>query len=281
MPIPTFEELLSALRPMVPPSDLLAESDSQTVVREISAELSSLDEITVDSLVEWANGRGDAVRVFGLAVGLGQERLKMWAKHHFDTTGFQVLAREHCREVVELLGTEHNLIQAIDQGRGLQYTYSDILVTRAATRSTAKRAASAGRGLEDLLEEIAVDLGLSYSTRGRFTGIAGRTAPYDLAILDADSRPVVVVGAKAFDSTGSKLTDAVREVEEMAQTRLPTQFVYAAVDGIGWKGRQADFKRLHALWAESRIDGVYSASTMPDFKIELIKACQRLGLLDV
>ncbi|MFJ2470514.1 hypothetical protein [Glutamicibacter sp. NPDC087583] len=279
MPVPTFEELLGTLRPMVPPADLLAESELQTTVREVSSELASLPEITVDALTEWVDARADAVRVLGLAVGLGQERLINWARHHFNTGGFGVLAREYSREVVELLEAEHNLTRAINQGRGVQYTYSDILVTRAATRSTAKRAASAGRGLEDLLEEIAVDLGLKYSTRGRFTGIAGRTAPYDLAIMDANGRPVVVVGAKAFDSTGSKLTDAVREVEEMAQTRLPTQFVYAAVDGIGWKGRQSDFRRLHALWAESRIDGVYSASTMPEFKDELVKACQRLGLL--
>ncbi len=263
---------------MVPPADLLAESELQTTVREISAELASLPEITVGTLAEWIDGRADAVRVLGLAVGLGQERLINWARYHFNTGGFGVLASRHSHEVVELLEAEHNLIRAIDQGRGVQYTYSDILVTRAATRSTAKRATSAGRGLEDLLEEIAVELDLNYSTRGRFTGIAGRTAPYDLAIMDTDGRPVVVVGAKAFDSTGSKLTDAVREVEEMAQVRLPTQFVYAAVDGIGWKGRQADFKRLHALWAESRIDGIYSASTMPEFKAELIKACQRLGL---
>lgn len=277
--IPTYEELLGALRPMEPPTNLLLESETQTSVREVSSELASLQAITVDSLIEWVDGRADGIRVLGLAIGMGQERLRTWAKHHFDTQGFQMLARGHCREVVELLEAEHNLVQAIDQGRHQQYSYPDILVTRAATKGTANRAASAGRSLEDLLEEIASSLGLRYTTRGRFTGLAGRTAPYDLAIVGDDDKPLIVVGAKAFDSTGSKLTDAVREVEEMANTRLPTQFVYAAVDGVGWKGRQADFRRLHKLWADSKIDGIYSASTLPDFKSALIVAARRLGLL--
>lgn len=264
---------------MVPPTNLLAESAEQSSVREVSAELSGLQEITVDTLDAWIDGRATAVRVLALCVGMGQEKLKTWGKHNFDTSGFGRLAKEHHRGVVELLEEEHNLTAAIEQGRHQQYSYQDILVTRAATTGTAKRAANAGRGLEDLLEEIASDLGLSYLTRGRFTGIGGRTAPFDLAILDENSSPVVVVAAKGFDSTGSKLTDAVREVEEMAQVRLPTQFVYAAVDGIGWKGRQADFRRLHGLWADSKIDGIYSASTLPDFKVELVKACRRLGLL--
>lgn len=280
MSAPTFEELLGALRPMVPPSNLLAESDEQSAIREVSAELSGLPEITVDSLDVWIDGRATAVRVLALCVGVSKEKLKRWGKHHFDTEGFGKLAKEHHREVVELLEDEHNLTTAIEQGRHLQYSYQDVLVTRAATTGTAKRAANAGRGLEDLLEEIASDLGLNYLTRDRFAGLGGRTAPYDLAILDDKGKPAIVVAAKGFDSTGSKLSDAYREVEDMALTRLPTQFVYAVVDGIGWKGRESDFRRLHGLWMESKIDGIYSASTLPDFKNELVKACRRLGLLD-
>lgn len=274
-----YEEILAALRPIVPPTDLLAESETQTIVREISAELAGLSDITVDSLEAWVDGRADAIRVLGLSVGLGQERLKIWAKHNLGTQGFGLLAKNHARATIELLDSEHNLIRAIDEGRHQQYSYSDILVTRATSKSTANRAASAGRSLEDLLEEAAVEAGLEYSTRGRFTGIGGRTAPYDLAILDQNGDPVIVVGAKAFDSTGSKLSDALREVEEMAQTRLPRQYVFAAIDGIGWKGRESDLKKIHQLWVDQRIDGIYSASTMDDFKARLIDAGKRLGLL--
>ncbi len=43
----------------------------------------------------------------------------------------------------------------------------------------------------------------------------------------------IAVAAKGFDSTGSKLTDSVREVEAMADVRLPTQFIMVVIDGIG------------------------------------------------
>ncbi|MBP2376397.1 hypothetical protein [Paeniglutamicibacter psychrophenolicus] len=234
----------------------------------------------LESLAAWISGRGDAVRVLGLAVGLGQERLRTWGKHHFDTPALNRLAKEHPAEVVALLDAEHNLVQVLTAQRGRQYAYGDVLVARAGTRGTAARAGAAGRSLEDQLEAIASDLGLKYSTRGRFSGIGGRTAPYDLAILDEHDRPVIVVAAKGFDSTGSKLGDAVREVEDMAHTRLPTQYVYAAVDGIGWKLRQSSLREIHALWVDQKIDGVYFSSTLDDFRGELVKAGKRLGLIE-
>jgi hypothetical protein len=90
------------------------------------------------------------------------------------------------------------------------YTFGDVLVARAGTRVTAVAASTSGRVLEDRIEAIAVELGLTYETRTRFEGRFGRTAPCDLAIPAGGAAAQIVVAAKAFDSTGSKLTDAVR-----------------------------------------------------------------------
>lgn len=87
-----------------------------------------------------------------------------------------------------------------------------------------------------------------------------------------------MVAAKGFDSTGSKLTDAVREIEDMANVRLPTQFVMAAVDGIGWKSRAADLRRIYELRATDRIDGLYTLNQLGDFRAALQEAAHRLGL---
>ena len=78
---------------------------------------------------------------------------------------------------------------------------------------------------------------MTYETRTRFEGRFGRTAPRDLAIAAGGAVAQIVVAAKAFDSTGSKLTDAVREVEEMADVRKGNQTVMAAIDGVGWLSR--------------------------------------------
>jgi len=31
--------------------------------------------------------------------------------------------------------------------------------------------------------------------------------------------------------------------------------VIAVIDGIGWKSRQADLRRIHALWETWQVDG--------------------------
>jgi hypothetical protein len=92
--------------------------------------------------------------------------------------------------------------------------------------------------------------------------------------------PVIVVAAKGFDSTGSKLTDAVREIEEMADVRLPRQFVLAVIDGIGWKSRIADLRRIHDLWANKQIDGMYSLANLDDFRDDLLEFAYLLRLVE-
>jgi hypothetical protein len=84
---------------------------------------------------------------------------------------------------------------------------------------------------------------------------------------------------KCYNSTGSKLTDAVREIEEMADVRLPRQYVYAVIDGIGWRNRQADLHRIYELYQSDKIDGLYTLAHMDRFEADLRKATERLGLL--
>ena len=95
----------------------------------------------------------------------------------------------------------------------------------------------------------------------------------------ADGDEVGVVAAKGFDSTGSKLTDAVREIEEMADVRLPRQLVVAVIDGIGWKSRIADLRRIHDLWVNKQIDGMYSLSNLDDFRQDIQEFAYLRGLV--
>lgn len=89
----------------------------------------------------------------------------------------------------------------------------------------------------------------------------------------------IAVAAKGFDSTGSKLTDAVREIEEMADVRLPRQYIMAVIDGIGWKSRKTDLQRIHHLWETGQIDGMYTLATLVDFRHDLEEAATLRGLL--
>ncbi len=200
-------------------------------------------------------------------MGLSQEKLKNALRDRFDTSGWHGLARTQPVDLITWLDSEFDLVRMLRTQMERTYTFANILVARAGTGGRPPARAS-GRRIEDEIEDIARDLGLEYTTRSRFAGRNGRTAPADLIVGDPGSADIVVA-AKGFDSTGVKLTDAVREIEEMAEVRLPTQLVLAVIDGIGWKSRQSDLRRIHQLWVNRQIDGMYTLVTLDQFRADV------------
>lgn len=229
-------------------------------------------------MTAWAEANPQRVPVLGLAVGLGQEKLKNALKDKLETQGWVTLARQRAAELIAWLDDAYDLVRMLTVQRQRDYEFADVLVARAGSRVTATSAGKSGRKVEDEIEAIAADLGLPYGTRTRFTGRNGRTAPCDLVIPN-NSSAEIVVAAKGFDSTGSKLTDAVREIEEMADVRLPRQFVIAVIDGIGWKSRQADLRRIHELWVNQHIDGMYTLATLDQVRADLEEAARLRSII--
>jgi hypothetical protein len=65
----------------------------------------------------------------------------------------------------------------------------------------------------------------------------------------------------------------------MTRVRLPRQYVFAVVDGIGWLSRKADLKRIYDFWASQSIDGLYSLNHLDQFRDDLEEAAKRVNLL--
>lgn len=276
--IPTFDQYLAALGPLTLYADPTAGTPEAADIKAAAASLAALSKVTETTLATWASEHPAWVNVLGLAVGLSQEKLKNTLKHHLGTSGWLTLARERPADLVAMLQNEFNLVHLIKVQRGRVYDFGDILVARAGTRQTANAAGASGRKVEDEIEAVARSLGLPYKTRTRFTGRNGRTAPCDLVIPDGKSA-AIAVAAKGFDSTGSKLTDAVREIEEMADVRLGRQYIIAVIDGIGWKNRVKDLRRIYKLWESEQIDGMYTLATLGSFRTDLQQAARLRGLL--
>ncbi|MDY7106821.1 MAG: hypothetical protein S0880_37070 [Actinomycetota bacterium] len=278
MTIGTFEDYVESLSQLSNPFDPTLPTAESEEIRAIAAGLAGLDSVDQGSLAAFIQADADAVPVLGLAVGLTREKLKNVLRHHLGTSGWIRLARERPGDVVAMLDEHYEVVRLVTEQRSRTYNFGDILVARAGTRKTATDAGATGRRVEDEIEQVARDLGLPTETRTRFEGRNGLTAPCDLAIPDGGSAALIVVAAKGFDSTGSKLTDAVREIEEMAEKRLPTQFVMAAIDGIGWKSRINDLRRIYELSDSNHIDGMYTLAALGDFRRDLEKAARRVGL---
>jgi hypothetical protein len=269
--LPPFEEFLHSLSQLTTPAGPPPAAAVEPY-EHAAEQLKALDQVDRAALTALLSEHSEWVLILGSVVGLSQEQLKNILRHRLGTAGFVKLAQERAAEVVALLDEEYGLVDRVRAERHREWSYGDVLFERIASRSRAGRAIGRGRQLEDDVEEVVVALGLPYDLRTQFVGRAGRTGSCDLAIPAAGESALIVCAVKGFDSTGSKLTDAVREIEAMAEVRRPRQFVYAVVDGIGWLSRQADLRRIHALAVERSIDGLFSRAQMGTFREELGQA---------
>ncbi len=55
--------------------------------------------------------------------------------------------------------------------------------------------------------------------------------------------------------------------------------VLAVVDGQGWLRRQSDLRRIHGLWADRLIDGLFTRSQLDAFAAAVADAASRIGLM--
>jgi hypothetical protein len=253
--------------------------DTMDTISEGGARLEDLPSVDRDSLTALVKENPEWIRVLGLAVGLGQEQLQVNLHQWVGTRSYRVAAKQAADVVAAL--DELGLVTRVEAERARTYRYRDVLLARYGSRATAGRAIGRGRALEDVVETVVLNLGLPHVMRTRFAGQGSRTGPCDLAIPGGNTEAQIVVGIKGFNSTGSKLTDATREIEEMAGVRLPRQYVFAVVDGLGWLGRKADLRRIHTLLERRNLDGLYTQASMETFRDDVADAAKRCGIKPV
>lgn len=281
MPVVPFDEYVATLGRLTARIDPTASTPAADDIQDAVASLEALDAVDLDSLAAWALVHPEQTYVLALVVGLSREKLTNHLRDWFGTGSWRKAALEETRGFIEKLDQEFDLFRLLRTQRGATYSFADVLVARAGTRATATTAGRSGRKIEDELEAIAAALKLPYVPRTRFEGRNGRTAPADLAVPASGRDCRIAVAAKGFDSTGSKLSDAVREIEEMADARTGGQVAMAVVDGIGWKGRIADLKRIWTLWETGEIDGLYTLATLDQFKMDLDRFAALKGVVRV
>lgn len=271
-----FLNSLSNLQQITPRRD----PDMLIKVSHIVDELKKIGIIDRNSLARLINKFPETVPIICTSAGLGQEQLKNQLRHNMGTPGWRTLARNNADSLIEFLDNEYDLVSAINEEMSKEWTYSDVILERHLwSKKSGAQSVGRGKTVEDEVENLVKTMNLPYQMRTRFIGGRGdETAPCDLAIPSGGDQAMIVVGMKGFNSTGSKLSDAVVEIEKMASVRLPRQYVFAVIDGIGWLSRQSDLRRLFSLWENRSIDGLYTLKHLHLFKEEIKKAAIRLEL---
>ena len=279
----SFEEFLSELTSLSTAAGAGTPALEPELVREAAAAaqaLASLETITRETIAEVIRAHPDWVPFLASCAGLGLEQLKRQLQRLVRTSGWTRLAQREPERLVAVLDDAFGLIEQIRTQREQTWTFADVLLERYIwSRRRASTSILQGRRLENVVEEIVASIMADrYVMRTKFVGRGGEEAPCDFAIPDDGPAALIIGAVKGFNSTGSKLSDAVREIERMASVRLPRQFVFAFVDGIGWLGRQADLRRIYDLWVTHAIDGLYSLARIEAFRTDLTDAAKRLGL---
>jgi hypothetical protein len=278
MPAPVpFDQFLASLSNLATPAR--EDPAMQSHVGSLVEELRKIGTPTRESLERFVSAHPDSVPLLASCVGLTQEQLKNQLSHRLGSAGWTTLARSRACDLIALLDGEFKLVPRLTEQLQRQWSFEDVLLERYLwSRRTARRAVGQGRNVEDAVEAGVRTLGIPYRLRTRFAG-RNDTAPCDLAMPAGGDAAQIVIAMKGYNSTGSKLSDAVREVEAMAAVRAPSQYVYAVVDGIGWRNRKADLHRLHTLWDRRQIDGLYTLAHLARFEADVKTAVLRLGLV--
>ena len=274
MALEDFDHFLSGLSSLVTPTPLV-DHPQHADIRAAAAHLLKLPAVDQSTLAATIAQHPKWVPALALVVGVSQERLKNYLKHRFGSSGWATLAKTRPTELIQELDKDYGLVSQLKADCTRQFTLADVLIARAGGRQSAGQSVERGRRLEDEVEKIAQSLNLPYELRTQFAGSGKDDLPCDLAIPAGGDSAKIVCAVKGFDSTGSKLSDAVKEIRQLADYRRPTQFIFAIVDGIGWLSRKSDLRAIFTLWQEQRIDGLYSLTSLGALTTALSEAADR------
>jgi hypothetical protein len=275
--LPDFDAYLTTLSAVAPTASA-GEPEALELCVRVTEAISKLDHLDQEGLAQVVASDPETLLVLAAIAGLSQERLKTWLQTNFETAGWKSLGKQRSEEVIAVMDRHFDLVSLLVVQSDRDWTWADVLARGMSSRQRAGSAIAQGRALEDEVEAVIEALELEFQARTRFEGTGGGTAPSDFAIPKGGAEALIAVAVKGFDSTGSKLTDARREIEEMAKVRKPTQFIFAIVDGHGWHRRKPDLRRIYELWEKNEIDGLYNRASLSEFDSALRLAARRVGL---
>ena len=216
-----------------------------------------------------------ALDVFRLFLDLSQDVLANEVNARGIKGDFDSIRRkcfQHAAEIAEVL-VELGVLDAIEAHRAREWTLEDLLIERyKQTRGRAIRAQKRGAALEEaveeLLRELQEEIGLTYDKGRNFISRSGREAKADF-MIPSYNEPQIVIEAKGYEATGSKLTDVLGDVLKILQAKDPETRFFFVTDGIGWYRRLSDLKKLVEHHQRGEIEMIYTRKTLPQLKEEI------------
>jgi len=157
--------------------------------------------------------------------------------------------------------------------------WSDVLLERLRSgRGSAISGQKRGRGVEDLAEEIIRGVFKNqYAKRCNFIGARRIEAKCDFAV-PSKTEPRIVIEAKAYGATGSKMTDIIGDIEKIISAkRQDTAFLFFT-DGLPWRQRESNLRKIVNYQNQGDITRIYTLATLPELRADLLTLKEEFGL---
>ena len=157
--------------------------------------------------------------------------------------------------------------------------WSDVLVERLRSgRGSAISGQRRGRDVEDFAEAIIKKVfGDEYEARCTFSGPRGTTAKCDFAIPSKKAARILVE-SKGYGATGSKMTDILGDIHTIINAKRADTALLFFTDGLTWKERQSDLRKLVELQNNGDITRIYTYAMAAQFEKDLAQLKREGGL---
>lgn len=150
------------------------------------------------------------------------------------------------------------------------WAVEDVLLDRyKLSRGRAIAGQQRGRSLEKQVETILQHV-VPFESRVTFVGREGKTAKCDLAVPNR-AHPKIIIEAKGFEATGSKLTDFLGDIHKIIAAKESRTYFFVVTDGRGWLNRTSDLQHVVDRQHLKDIDMVYTSARLGDLKRDVQK----------
>lgn len=160
--------------------------------------------------------------------------------------------------------TDLGLLEAMQREVNRTLHWSDTLLERLRSgRGSAIAGQRRGRDLEDQVEGIVKQVvGAHFQSRCNFVGQRGLQAKCDIAIPNRD-QPRIIIEAKGYNATGSKMTDVIGDIQKIIQARRADMHFLFVTDGLSWKQRTSDLQKIVEYQNHGDIHRIYTTNDFP------------------
>jgi len=251
------------------PSDWKDET-AHEVIQQIEVVMDDLRQLnkkpTKTNLQHYFKTNGIFLDICRLFLGKGQEPVAhticdILGDQHMGWSRLRKYASEEPQRMAEVM-VALGLPDIIQKHLNRQWKTEDILIERyKMSRGRAIAGQKRGRALEDEVEEVLKGISIPFETGVTFVGKKHERAKCDFAI-PTKHHPKIVMEAKGFEATGSKLTDFLGDILKIGQAKEYHTYFFLITDGRGWHNRQSDLKKIVEYHQDGLIDMIYTISRL-------------------